>query len=80
MLTPEHEDRLKTLTAETLGVDPDEITNDASPQTVASWTSFNHLTLMAAVEETFGCQFSMEEMTGIANFGDLRRVLAGNLN
>ena len=78
-LSTDQETRLKTITAETLGVDADEITEDTSPQTVASWTSFQHLTLMAAVEEAFGCQFSMEEMTGITCFGDLRQVLAATL-
>lgn len=75
-MTDEQEAELKTLTAETLGVDPEDITDDASPETLAAWTSLNHLTLMAAVEETFGLTFSMEEMTGVHNYGELHALVA----
>ncbi len=75
-MTSEQDDRLKTITAETLGVDPEEITDEASPQTLGAWTSFQHLTLMAAVEEAFGLTFSMEEMTGVHDYAELRALVA----
>jgi acyl carrier protein len=64
-------EQLRSLTAETLGVDESEITNESSAKTLPQWTSFNHLTLMSSVEETFGLTFSMYEMTELKTFRDL---------
>ena len=71
MLNPDQLARLKTVTAETLGVDEEDLQPDSSPQTLPSWTSFSHLTLMGAVEDAFGCTFSMEDMAGVADFDAL---------
>jgi acyl carrier protein len=64
-------EQLRSLTAEVLGVDESEITNDASAKTIPQWSSFNHLTLMSSVEEAFGVTFSMDEMLELKTFGDL---------
>ena len=76
MLTPENEARLKEVVAETLGLTEDEIAAETSPQTEPAWTSFSHLTLMSAVEEAFGIQLSMAEMTAAQSFGRLAEIVA----
>lgn len=76
MLTPENQARLTEVVAETLGLAEDEITAETSPQTEASWTSFTHLTLMSAVEEAFGIQLSMAEMTAAQSFASLAEIVA----
>ena len=68
--------RLRQITAETLGIDDIEIDNDTGPETTPSWTSIVHLSLMSAVEEGFGVQFSMEEMTGVKSYSDLKELLS----
>jgi acyl carrier protein len=78
-MTSEQESRLQTITAEALGVDPEEITEHSSPETLAAWTSFSHLTLLSAVEEGFGLTFSMEEMTGVHDYAELRALVARSL-
>ena len=79
-LSTENEARLRSVMTETLGVTTADLTEDASPQTIPSWTSLNHLSLMAAVEETFGVTFSMEEMGAAGeSLAHLRRLLAKNL-
>ena len=78
-MTADQETQLQTVTADALGVDPDEITDAASPQTLAAWTSFAHLTLLSAVEEAFGLTFSMDEMTGVHDYGELRALVARSL-
>ena len=75
-MTTEQETQLKTLTADTLGVDPEEIADDSSPQTLAAWTSFNHLMLMSAVENEFGLTLSMDEMTEVHDYAELRALVA----
>jgi acyl carrier protein len=70
------EQRLRDTVAATLAVDVAEITDQSSSETIAAWTSLNHLAVMSAVEEEFGITFAMDEMTGVSSFGDLRRLLA----
>ena len=79
MLTPEKEARLREVMAETLGLDEDEIDADTSPQTQAAWTSFSHLTLMSAVEEAFGIQLNINEMTAAQSYGQLSKIVAAHL-
>ena len=78
-MTSEQETRLQTLTAETLGVAPEELTPESSPETLAQWTSLNHLLLLSAVEESFVLTFSMGEMSAVHNFGDLSALVARSL-
>lgn len=79
MLTPENQGRLIEVIAETLGLPEDAITPETSSQTEAAWTSFNHLTLMSAVEESFDIQLSMEEMTSAQNVAQLAQIVAQHL-
>ncbi len=79
MFSDTQELQLRTIVAETLGVSPDEITDETSAKTMPVWNSYNHLTVMSAVEETFGIMFSMEEMTDVANYGELRDIVAKHL-
>ena len=78
-MTSEQESKLQTVTAETLGVAPEELTPEASPETLAQWTSLNHLLLLSAVEESFGLTFSMEEMSSVHNYGELDALVARSL-
>lgn len=78
-MTNEQEAHLKRVSAETLGVAPEDLTEEASPETLAAWTSLNHLLLLSAVEEAFGLMFSMEEMSGVHNYGDLRSLVTRSL-
>ena len=71
MLNTDNETKLKDIVADTLGVDADEIEDTTAPANLPAWTSFNHLTLMSAVEEAFGLTLSMEEMTGVKSYADL---------
>ena len=64
------------MVSENLGIQIEDISEATSPETVSEWTSMAHLNLMAAVEEEFGIQLTMAEMSGIHNYGELRAVIA----
>lgn len=72
-------ERLREVAATVLGTDPDELSDDSSPETVDSWTSLRHLSLVAAIEETFAVQFELQEIHAAHRFGDLRRILEQHL-
>ena len=57
----------------------DEITvnADTTSNDIEDWDSLSHITLIAAVEEAFGMHFSMKEVVGMNNVGELAQILAG---
>lgn len=67
--------RLKKVISGVLGIDPALITTDTSPDTVASWDSFNGLMLVSVLETEFGVHFTMQEVTAVRCVGDIKKAL-----
>ena len=59
----ELQSKIVDVIAETLMIDTDDVSPAAAMGVVPEWTSFAHLSLMAAVEEAFGIELSMDEMS-----------------
>jgi len=59
----ELQSKILDVIAETLMIDTDDLSPDAAMGVVPEWTSFAHLSLMAAIEEAFGVELSMDEMS-----------------
>ncbi len=68
-------EQVRELMAETFGIDEDEITEDASQETLSKWTSMQHMTLLASLEEQFGLTLSMDEMTSMTSLPKIVAVL-----
>jgi len=64
-------DRVKKVMAQTFQIDAGQIPDDANPDTLAKWTSLNHVRLMAALEEEFGIFVSEEESIRLLHFRKL---------
>jgi acyl carrier protein len=79
MTNDDLDDRLREVSATVLGVDSDMLSESSSPQNLATWTSIRHLSLVAAVEEEFSIQLSMEEIHAAQRFGELRRIVIERL-
>jgi acyl carrier protein len=62
-------DQLRNIASDIFGIPADKITTESSPQTVESWDSMQHLSLVLAVEEKFGVQFDPEEIERMTNIG-----------
>lgn len=69
---------LRSVFADTLGLDPDEVTVDTNRQSEPAWDSLNHLRLVTAVEETFGIKLSMAEIQAITTAGELETMIDGH--
>ena len=56
----------------------DEITvnADTTSADIEDWDSLSHITLIAAIEEAFGMRFSMKEVVGMNNVGELAQIVA----
>ena len=62
------EPRIKSVLGAVFGVAPDRIEASASPDTIAKWDSHGHLTLVLALEEEFGVQFTDTQIYELVNF------------
>lgn len=60
-----------------LEVEPEQLTDDAGPRTLGSWTSLRHVQLLVTLEEAYGLSFSYQEMKDVASIGALRAALRG---
>jgi acyl carrier protein len=68
-------DELRNLAADILEVEPDELDEDSSPETVGSWDSVQHLNLILAIEEQYGVQLDPEQIGGAATLGELASIV-----
>jgi acyl carrier protein len=66
---------LRQVMADVFGMDPDEIHEDASIDTVDAWDSLKHLNLVLALEERFGVSMTEQETVEILNYELIRAVL-----
>ncbi len=56
----------------------EDVTVDASTTAddIEDWDSLTHITLISAIEEEFGMKFSMKEVVGMNNVGELAEIVA----
>jgi len=64
-------EKVRSIAADILKINSSALSADSSPATVDTWDSVQHLNLVLALEESFGLQFSPEEMDEMKN---LRRI------
>ncbi len=67
--------KLTSLIASVLDIDENTLTDESNAKNTPNWDSARHIDLLLAVEVAFGVQFSMPEITGMQNLGDMRGLL-----
>ncbi len=57
--------------------DDDSITvnEDTTANDIEDWDSLNHITLIDAVESEFGVRFTMGEVSGMKNVGEMAQII-----
>ncbi|HSN97220.1 MAG TPA: acyl carrier protein [Candidatus Nanopelagicales bacterium] len=73
---PIAEEKLKQVFADAFGVDPDSIDEETSIDSLAEWTSMQHLTLVVALEEAFSVRLTEQETIEILSYALVKAVLA----
>jgi acyl carrier protein len=53
----------------------EDVVDEATPETIKSWNSLNHVQVVIALEEAFGVRFSAQEISSVRRIADFRRVL-----
>lgn len=66
---------LAAVVGEILAIEPGSVRPDLTADAVETWDSLTHLRLITAVEERFRVRFSMDEVLGLSNVGDLDNLV-----
>ena len=69
------ENKIKEIMATVFQVPVSEITEGTSNDTLPGWDSLQHLNLIVVLEETFGIEFSEEEMENLLSFANIREYI-----
>lgn len=72
--------RIQSILSDVFSIPPEQITTEASPETIEAWDSMNHLNLLLAIEQEFGVQFKPEEMAQHMSVKDIATLLDKKLN
>lgn len=68
-------EELRTLLAEAFAAQPEDLTDEASPEQISGWDSLTHLNMTVALEERFGVSLSTDDIMQMHDVGAIRRVL-----
>ena len=52
------------------------VTSDTTAADIEDWDSLTHITLISAIEDEFRMKFSMKEVVGMNNVGELADIVA----
>jgi len=71
------ENKLHNLIAETLHIPMEKINDELTMADVDAWDSLQHMNLIASLEQTFGAEFTFEEIITMQSVAEIKRVLRG---
>jgi len=58
-----------------LGVDASSLNEGSNASNVPQWDSLRHIEVIFAVESAYQVRFTMPEIAGLRNLGDMRQLL-----
>ena len=71
---------MRVIAGDVFGVDPAEITQDSSTESVAAWDSLQHINFVLALEAGFKISLSPHEIEAIRSIRDAVRIVDAKLN
>ena len=51
------------------------VTPETNSDTIEDWDSLEHINLVVAIEKTFSMKFSMDEVTGMKDVGEMVEII-----
>lgn len=68
-------EKLYGIIAKVMDIPINEINDNSSPETIASWDSFNSYILLDELESEFKTEFTIDEVTETKNVFDIKKHL-----
>jgi acyl carrier protein len=69
------EERVREVMSRVLGVSPDQIDENSSPDTIPQWNSLRHMNLILALEQEFSITVKDEDIATLISFPLILLVL-----
>jgi acyl carrier protein len=70
------DEKIKEVMATVFEVEPADINDSSSPDTIAKWDSLHHMNLIVALEEEFNVSFKEEDISNMLNYQLIKLTLA----
>ena len=70
------QERVRSVISDVLGVPASSLKPDSSPQTIESWDSVQHLSLVMALEQALGVQFAPEDIEKMKDVASVEALVA----
>jgi len=67
--------KLYQIVGNVLGVDPRTLSSESNAENTPNWDSLNHIEVIFAIESAYHVRFTMLEIAGLRNLGDIERIL-----
>ena len=67
--------KLYQIVGNVLGVDPSTLAATSNAENTPNWDSLNHIEVIFAIESAYHVRFTMLEIAGLRNLGDIERIL-----
>ncbi|MBD5105185.1 MAG: acyl carrier protein [Ruminococcaceae bacterium] len=68
-------ERLNEVFRDIFDDDTIEVNDSTTADDIEDWDSLNHITLIDAVESEFGVRFTMGEVSGMKNVGEMAEII-----
>ncbi|MCM1055247.1 MAG: acyl carrier protein [Bacteroides sp.] len=68
-------ERLNEVFRDVFDDDTIEVNESTTADDIEDWDSLNHITLIDAVESEFGVRFTMGEVSGMKNVGEMAEII-----
>lgn len=68
-------ERLNGVFRDVFDDDSIEVNSQTTADDIEDWDSLNHITLIDAVESEFGVKFTMGEVSGMKNVGEMAEII-----
>ena len=68
-------ERLNEVFRDVFDDDSIKVNADTTAEDIEDWDSLNHITLIDAVESEFGVHFTMGEVSGMKNVGEMAQII-----
>ncbi len=70
-------ERLNTVFRDVFDDDEIEVNENTTSDDIEDWDSLEHINLVAAVEQEFGIKFTMAQVMGMKNVGEMVDIILG---
>ena len=67
--------KLEYLISEILHIPEDKVTDDLTMSEVETWDSLEHMNMVASLEQSFGVEYTFDEIVHMQSVGEIKRVL-----